>query len=129
MSGPSNADSDDGNTESLSLKEALAQTQSEARMVLPGVQAIFGFQLIAVFNERFAAGLDSREQLAHLVALLLVGLAGHAADDAGRLPSSDADPERLGTLAAAVLSADRDSVDSALDRAVDRCVDRQSSCD
>jgi hypothetical protein len=25
----------------------------EARMVLPGIQALFGFQLIAVFNERF----------------------------------------------------------------------------
>ena len=25
----------------------------EARMVLPGIQALFGFQFITVFNERF----------------------------------------------------------------------------
>jgi len=30
---------------------------SEARMVLPGMQALFGFQLIAVFSERFADAL------------------------------------------------------------------------
>ncbi|TLG71825.1 hypothetical protein [Methylocystis sp. B8] len=32
----------------------------EARMVLPGIQALFGFQLIAVFNNRFLAGLLRR---------------------------------------------------------------------
>lgn len=26
----------------------------EARMVLPGVQVLFGFQMIASYNERFA---------------------------------------------------------------------------
>ncbi len=26
----------------------------EARMVLPGIQALFGFQLIAAFNQRFS---------------------------------------------------------------------------
>jgi hypothetical protein len=35
--------------------EKIAQEAiDEARMVLPGIQALFGFQLIAVFNERFA---------------------------------------------------------------------------
>ena len=34
-----------------SIKDALQQTLEEARMVLPGVQALFGFQLIAVFSE------------------------------------------------------------------------------
>jgi hypothetical protein len=35
--------------------EKIAQTAiEEARMVLPGIQAIFGFQLIAVFNTKFA---------------------------------------------------------------------------
>jgi hypothetical protein len=43
----------------------------EARMVLPGIQALFGFQLIAVFNQRFSADLPQAEQVVHLVALLL----------------------------------------------------------
>jgi len=51
-----------------SLKDALQQTLEEARMVLPGVQALFGFQLIAVFSERFERDL-------HLVAIALVTVA------------------------------------------------------
>jgi hypothetical protein len=46
----------------------------EARMVLPGIQALFGFQLIAVFNERFHS-LPSFEQYLHYAALVLVGVA------------------------------------------------------
>ncbi len=46
----------------------------EARMVLPGVQALFGFQLIAVFNQRFDQRLSHEEQVLHLVALVLVAL-------------------------------------------------------
>ena len=41
-------------------------------MVLPGVQALFGFQLIAVFNAGFADKLTRPEQLSHLVAILCV---------------------------------------------------------
>lgn len=44
----------------------------ECRMVLPGLQALFGFQLIAVFNARFATLLAPGERIAHLVALALV---------------------------------------------------------
>lgn len=44
-------------------------------MVLPGVQALFGFQLIAVFNEPFFRLMDGRDQTLHLVALVLVALA------------------------------------------------------
>jgi hypothetical protein len=42
----------------------------EARIVLPGIQALFGFQLFAVFNERFHSlpGL-------HYAAFILVGIA------------------------------------------------------
>src|ERR1700694_2515161 len=36
-----------------SLDAEARYTIEEARMVLPGIQAIFGFQLIAVFNQRF----------------------------------------------------------------------------
>jgi len=46
----------------------------EARMVLPGIQALFGFQLIAVFTEGFRR-LAGVERLAHLGSLLLVTIA------------------------------------------------------
>jgi len=58
-----------------SLKDALQQTLEEARMVMPGVQALFGFQLIAVFNERFERVLSESEQSLHLAAILLVTIA------------------------------------------------------
>jgi hypothetical protein len=47
----------------------------EARMVLPGIQALFGFQLVAVFNNRFEIALSAQEQTLHLAALVLVTLA------------------------------------------------------
>ena len=43
-------------------------------MVLPGIQALFGFQLIAVFNERFRQ-LSEGEQLIHFTAIMLVAIA------------------------------------------------------
>ena len=46
----------------------------EARMVLPGIQALFGFQLIAVFNQRFPQ-IPVEQQLLHYSALLLVAVA------------------------------------------------------
>ena len=57
-----------------SLKDALQQTLEEARMVLPGVQALFGFQLIAVFSDGFAR-LSEVERELHLGALVLVTIA------------------------------------------------------
>jgi hypothetical protein len=42
-------------------------------MVLPGAQALFGFQLIAAFNRRFSE-LDFDDALIHFVALLLVAV-------------------------------------------------------
>lgn len=44
-------------------------------MVLPGMQALFGFQLIAVFNSAFGEKLAKPEQLLHLLALGLVTVA------------------------------------------------------
>jgi hypothetical protein len=58
----------------LALKDAIDFALSEARMVLPGIQAIFGFQLIVTFNERFAETLTWPQQLLHLVALVLSGI-------------------------------------------------------
>jgi hypothetical protein len=58
-----------------SLKDALGQTLDEARMVLPGVQALFGFQLIAVFSDGFEQRLSGFERDLHLVAVVLVTIA------------------------------------------------------
>jgi hypothetical protein len=44
-------------------------------MVLPGIQALFGFQLIVVFSPGFAEKLTAGEQRLHLVAIALVALA------------------------------------------------------
>src|SRR5690348_276267 len=44
-------------------------------MVLPGIQALFGFQLIAVFNQGFDEKLARAAQMVHLLALLLTALA------------------------------------------------------
>ena len=43
-------------------------------MVLPGIQALFGFQLIAVFNQGFDEKLSHAEQVLHLVAIVLTTL-------------------------------------------------------
>src|SRR6266576_3228503 len=56
-----------------SLQEAADTMINEARMVLPGVQALFGFQLIAVFSERFAS-ISQWLQGLHLLATVLVAL-------------------------------------------------------
>ena len=58
-----------------SVKDALQQTLDEARMVMPGVQALFGFQLIAVFSEGFERRLSEAEQSLHLAAIVLVTIA------------------------------------------------------
>jgi uncharacterized PurR-regulated membrane protein YhhQ (DUF165 family) len=44
-------------------------------MVLPGIQGLFGFQLIAVFNEGFGQKLTDAQQYVHFGALVLVSVA------------------------------------------------------
>lgn len=61
-------------TEEESLSKQADHVLEEARMVLPGVQALFGFQLIAVFNQRFES-LSETHQDIHLAALFAVALA------------------------------------------------------
>ena len=56
-----------------SLEEQANHAIAEARMVLPGVQALLGFQLVAVFNQRFVA-FTSREQALHFGAFLLIAV-------------------------------------------------------
>jgi Family of unknown function (DUF6328) len=57
--------------EQLSLDSAAQHILEECRMVLPGIQALFGFQLIAVFNQGFAEKLSTREQQLHLLSIIL----------------------------------------------------------
>jgi hypothetical protein len=60
--------------EQLELKDAVANTLDEARMVLPGIQALFGFQLIAVFNASFGDKLSPELQALHYAAIVLTVL-------------------------------------------------------
>jgi Family of unknown function (DUF6328) len=61
--------------ETLPLSKAVTLLLEECRMVLPGIQALFGFQLIAVFNSTFREKLSSTEQCFHLAAIGLVAIA------------------------------------------------------
>jgi len=61
--------------EMLPLSEAITHLLEECRMVLPGIQALFGFQLIAVFNSTFRESLTSTEQTLHLIAITLIAIA------------------------------------------------------
>jgi hypothetical protein len=60
--------------EKESLKEQMGRIIEEARMLLPGIQALFGFQTIAVFNEPFKK-LPMLVQDCHVAALALVVMA------------------------------------------------------
>lgn len=63
------------NTESLPLTKSVDNILEEARMILPGTQTLFGFQLIVVFNARFYEELSATEEHIHLGATMLVALA------------------------------------------------------
>src|SRR4051794_7658519 len=61
--------------EKLPLAKAAQYLLEECRTVLPGIQALFGFQLIAVFNQGFSQKLSAGEQRLHLLAMTLVAIA------------------------------------------------------
>jgi uncharacterized protein DUF6328 len=61
--------------EELSLNDAATHVLEECRTVVPGMQALFGFQLIAVFNTTFSDNLTSAERIVHLAAIVLVTIA------------------------------------------------------
>ena len=63
-------------TEDLSLSDAVTHLLEECRMILPGLQALLGFQLIAVFSAAFEDRLSPGEQRIHLLALALLAIAG-----------------------------------------------------
>lgn len=50
--------------EKIPLSEAVTHLLEECRMVLPGIQALFGFQLIVVFNPAFNERLNGTEHSA-----------------------------------------------------------------
>jgi hypothetical protein len=52
------------------IEERVSHILEEARMVLPGIQALLGFQLVAVFNQSFA-GLPMLDKQLHLSAIFL----------------------------------------------------------
>jgi hypothetical protein len=60
--------------QSQDLEHAVTHLLEEARMLLPGIQALFGFQLIAVFNTVFHERLQPGERQLHLAAMGLVAL-------------------------------------------------------
>ena len=62
--------------EELSLTDAVTHLLEECRMILPGLQALLGFQLIAVFSATFDQRLSPLEQRIHLLALALLAIAG-----------------------------------------------------
>lgn len=65
--------SDDA-VERESLKDEMRNVIEEARMVIPGIQALFGFQTMAVFNSRFE-DLPTPAVAAYLIGLGLLALA------------------------------------------------------
>ena len=63
-----------GRREAQSLEKIVSHLLEECRMVLPGIQAMLGFQFIAVFNTGFSQQLSPGEQDAHLVSVGLMAL-------------------------------------------------------
>ncbi len=56
-------------TQTEKTEESVTHILEEARMVLPGIQALVGFQFIAVFNQCFKSNLTVTEQFLHLAAI------------------------------------------------------------
>ena len=61
--------------EELSLNDAASHLLEECRTVVPGMQALFGFQLIAVFTTGFNEQLSPLERMIHLTAIVLLTIA------------------------------------------------------
>jgi uncharacterized protein DUF6328 len=61
----------DGPKEREPLTESVTHTVEEARMLIPGVTAFLGFQLVAVFNNAFSQKLTPDEQMVHVAAMFV----------------------------------------------------------
>jgi hypothetical protein len=55
------------------VEQQFTQTMAEIHSVVPGVFGLFGFQLIAAFNDTFGKELSSVDNGFYLVALVLLG--------------------------------------------------------
>jgi hypothetical protein len=62
------------NMQHKQIDEEMRNLIEEARVILPGLQALFGFQTIAVFNERFEE-LATYAKVCHLLGLAMVIIA------------------------------------------------------
>ncbi len=62
--------------EEIPLADEVTHLLEECRMILPGIQALFGFQLIAVLQPPFFEKLTMGEQVLHILALALVAISG-----------------------------------------------------
>lgn len=51
------------------ISDSVTHLLEEGRMLIPGVQALFGFQLVIVFSQPFGSLLSSSEKAWHLVAI------------------------------------------------------------
>jgi len=65
----------DGERQELELFQAAELLLEECRTVLPGIQGLFGFQLVAVFSSHFHDQLGRGEQHMHLLAIALIAAA------------------------------------------------------
>jgi hypothetical protein len=65
----------DGERQELELFQAAELLLEECRTVLPGIQGLFGFQLVAVFSAHFHDALTRGERQMHLLAIALIALA------------------------------------------------------
>jgi Family of unknown function (DUF6328) len=61
-----------GAVEREPLTESVSHMVEEARMLIPGVTAFLGFQLVVVFNSAFAQKLTHDEQMLHVAAMFLI---------------------------------------------------------
>ncbi len=57
----------------LTIKEKIDHLLEEIRIVLPGTQALLGFQLVAVFSDGFKT-LSAEVKMLHLISLILITL-------------------------------------------------------
>lgn len=57
----------------VDLEKSVEHLEEEARMILPGIQVLFGFQLIAVFNQRFTE-LSQTDKICHYIALICIAI-------------------------------------------------------
>ena len=65
----------DDHVHRLPLSRQVEYLLEECRIVLPGLQVLFGFQLAVVFSQRFDAVLGHAQQELHLLAMGLVAVA------------------------------------------------------